>query len=171
MDPSAPGRPPHHLPRMKGSAFMRTYELSHVNDAVLLRDLDALVSQERGVLAKVLAHLGEVDARRLYLPAGYPSMYEYCLRKLGWSEQAALKRLRAARTAREFPVIFDALAAGRLHLTAVVLLAPHLTAENAEDLLAAAAHRTKAEIEELGRAVVSQTRCTRAIEGRCPGAT
>ena len=128
---------------------MRTHELSHVNDAVLLRDLDALASQERGVLAKVLAHLGEVDARRLYLPAGYPSMYEYCLRHLGWSEQAALKRLRAARAAREFPVIFDALAEGRLHLTAVVLLAPCLTAENAGELLAAAAHRTKAEIEEL----------------------
>jgi len=128
---------------------MHTYALSHLKDAVLLRDLDALVSRERGALAAVIAHLAEVDARRLYLPAGYPSMYEYCLRKLGWSEQAALKRVRAARAARRFPAIFDALAEGRLHLTAVVLLAPHLTADNAEDLLAAAAHRTRSEIEEL----------------------
>jgi hypothetical protein len=38
---------------------------------------------------------------------------------------------------------------GRLHLSAVVLLAPYLTPENAEGLLAEAAHRTKSEIEEL----------------------
>src|SRR5207245_11202880 len=45
--------------------------------------------------------------------------------------------------------IFDALADGRLHLTAVGLMAPYLTPENAAELLGAAAHRTKAGIEEL----------------------
>jgi hypothetical protein len=41
------------------------------------------------------------------------------------------------------------LADGRLHLTAVAKLAPHLTAENREALLARAVHRSKREIEEL----------------------
>ena len=44
----------------------------------------------------------------------------------------AYKRIRVARTARQFPAIHDMLADGRLHLTAVVLLAPYLTPENAD---------------------------------------
>jgi 5-methylcytosine-specific restriction endonuclease McrA len=41
------------------------------------------------------------------------------------------------------------LADGRLHLTAIAKLAPHLTLENREDILKRAAHRSKREIEEL----------------------
>jgi 5-methylcytosine-specific restriction endonuclease McrA len=128
---------------------MRTYLLTHLSDAVLLRDLNALVAQERSAMAAVLAHIAEVDARRLYLPAGYPSMYEYCVGKLHLSEQAAKKRIRAGRAARRFPAIFVALAEGRMRLSAVVLLAPHLTPENAGELLAAVQHRTRSEIELL----------------------
>src|SRR5262249_29946845 len=84
---------------------------------------------------------------RLYLPAGYPSMFAYCVEELHFSEDAAYKRIQAGRAARQFPLLFRALAEGRLHLAAICLLAPHLTSENAEELVAACAHRPKAEIE------------------------
>src|SRR6266487_6643166 len=128
---------------------MRAYSLSQLSDPDLIRRLVSLVAHERITTATLLAHLAEVDARRLYLPAAYPSMYAYCIHELHLSEDAACKRIQAARVARQFPMIFEALADGRLHLTAVGLLAPYLTTENANDLLAAAAHKTKAEIEEL----------------------
>src|SRR5438093_7100665 len=128
---------------------MRRYSLSHLPDPVLLRALASLLAQERPLTALLLAHLAEVDARKLYLPAGYPSMFAYCVHELHLSEDAAYKRIQAARAARRFPVLFEAVADGRLHLTAVGLLAPYLTPENAAELLAAAAHRTKSEIEEL----------------------
>jgi 5-methylcytosine-specific restriction endonuclease McrA len=57
--------------------------------------------------------------------------------------------VQSARAARRFPALFTALAEGRLHLAGVVMLAPHLTPENSEELIAAATHRTKAEIELL----------------------
>src|SRR5262245_25223767 len=97
----------------------------------------------------MLAHLAEVDERKLYLPAGYPSLYLYCVQELHLCEQAAFKRIHAARAARDFPALFDAVAQGRLHLSAVVLLAAHLTAENVAGLMAAATHKSKAEIEHL----------------------
>ena len=128
---------------------MRDYSLTHLSDAVLLRDLAALIAHDRVTTAAVLAHVVEVDARRLYAPAGYPSMHAYCVGELCLSEDAASKRIQAARAARQFPALLDALADGRLHLTAVCLLAPHLTVENAESLMEAATHRRKAEIEEL----------------------
>ena len=124
---------------------MSTYSLSHVSDPELLRALAALVARDRATTVALLAHLAEVDARRLYLPAAYPSMFSYCVHERRLSEDAAYNRIQAARVARQFPALFAALAEGRLHLSAVGLLAPYLRPENADELLAAAAHRTKAE--------------------------
>jgi len=61
---------------------MRTYDLSRVSDAALVRKLTVLLAQERINMAAVLALFAEVDARRLYLPAGFPSMYAYCVGEL-----------------------------------------------------------------------------------------
>ncbi len=127
---------------------MPSYSLTHLADAALLRGLSTLVAQDRITTAELLAHLAEVDVRELYLPAAYPSLIDYCVRHLHWCEQAAYKRIRAARAVREFPALLPAIADGRLHLSAVVLLSSHLTPENADELMSAAAHRTKAEIEE-----------------------
>ncbi len=127
--------------------LMRSYKLDHVGDAALLTALSALVTRDRVTTARLLAHIAEVDARRLYLPAGYPSMFAYCVEGLHLSEDATFKRIQVARTAREFPAVFAALADGRLHCTAVRLLAPHLSAANADELIAAATHRTRPEVE------------------------
>ena len=126
---------------------MRAYRLTHLVDSVLLRNLSALVQRDRANTATLLAYIAEVDERRLYLPAGYPSMHAYCLGELHLSEDEAYKRIRAARTARGYPVVFEAVAEGRLHLTAVCLLAPHLTAANARELIESAAHKCRSEVE------------------------
>src|SRR5512136_1858510 len=129
--------------RPRGVTKMSRYSLKHLPDSTLVHELKSLVAQDRATTALLIAHLGEVDARRLYAPAGYPSMYEYCVRELRFSEDMAYKRIQAARAARQFPAVYAMLAEGRLHLTAVVFLAPHLTPDNADELLAAATHRSK----------------------------
>jgi len=61
------------------------------------------------------------------------------------------------------------LADGRLHLTGLVKLAPHLTPENRDDLLKRAAHRTRRQIEELvaevdfGRVTMASHRRSKAL--------
>ena len=127
---------------------MPNYSLTHVSDAALLRGLADLVQRERMTTADLLAHIAEVDSRKLFVPAGYPSMHAYCVEELRLSEDAAFRRIRAARAARQFPILFEATAEGRLHLAAVSLLAPHLTSENVAELIAMAVHRRKSEIEE-----------------------
>src|SRR5213078_5387697 len=119
---------------------MNSYSLTHLADGTLLDNLATLATQVRATTAALLAHLGEVDERQLYRAAAYESMFMYCVHELRMSEDTAVRRIGVARTAREFPAIFPALADGRLNLTAVLLLRPHLTSETAEELLAAAAH-------------------------------
>jgi hypothetical protein len=126
---------------------MQEYSLAHVDDAVLLRDLTSLVVRDRLNTALLLAHIGEVDARKLYVPIGFPSMHAYCVEELGLSEDAAYKRIQAARAARQIPSLLDALAQGELHLAGICLLAPHLTLENANDLIRAVSRKRKMEIE------------------------
>ncbi|HET9325315.1 MAG TPA: hypothetical protein VFQ05_00925 [Candidatus Eisenbacteria bacterium] len=128
---------------------MKSYSLSHLSDQTLLRGLASLVARDRSTTADLLAHIAEVDARKLYAPAGYPSMYAYCIHHLHLAEDAACRRIRAARVARKFPAIFPAVADGRLHVSAVLLLEHHLNPENADGLVTAAAHKTKSQIEHL----------------------
>ncbi len=127
---------------------MHRYALSHLPDDSLLRSLAALVARDRSLTADLLAHIAEVDARKLYLPAAYPSMFAYCVGELRLSEDAAGRRIQAARAARRFPEIFEAVADGRLHLTAVGLIAPHLTPGNVGELISLATGRKKSELEE-----------------------
>jgi hypothetical protein len=76
-------------------------------------------------------------------------MYEYCVREFHLSEYEALTRIRAARTARKFPSIFVALTDGRLHMSAVVLLAKKLNRGNAAELLRAVEHKTCQQIRDM----------------------
>jgi len=128
---------------------MRDYSLAHLSDECLLRDLAELMRRERAATVDVLVHIAEVDARKLFAVAGYSSMHAYCVGELRLSEDAAFKRIRAARAGRRFQVLFAALAEGRIHLAAAYLLASHLTEENVHELLALATHRRRSEVEEL----------------------
>jgi len=128
---------------------VESYCLSHLSDPALVRDLTALVARDRATTAALLAHLAEVDERKLYLPDAQPSMYSWCVGVLGFSEESAHKRIRVARVARRFPAIFNAIADGSLNLSLVSLLAPYLTPENAAELIQAARGRKRAEVEEL----------------------
>jgi len=118
-------------------------------DDALTAELGHLAGHEREATAAFIAHLAEFDARRLYEGAGYQSMFSYCRAVLRLSEDAAYNRIKAARAARLFPAIVAMLTDGLLSPTTVRLLAPHLTVENHEKLLAAAAGRGKQDVEEL----------------------
>ncbi len=128
---------------------MNSYSLTHLADGTLLRDLVALIEQDRATTAALLAHLAEVDERQLYRAEAYESMFLYCVHELHMSEETTFRRIRVARTARQFPAIFSLLAEGQLNLTAVLLLTPHLSPKTADEPLAVAAHKTKPEIELL----------------------
>jgi hypothetical protein len=115
----------------------------------VIEALQKLLAQERGVHARLLVHIGEVDARGLYRERAYSSMFDYCVRALHMSEAESHLRIRAARLSREFPRVLEMLQAGDLHLSALKLLAPLLTAQNANALLEGARFKSKRDLEVL----------------------
>ena len=76
------------------------HSLRHLSDQSLLAALSTLVAEDRRITARLLAHIAEVDARKLWTRAAYGSMHAYCMAELHFSESAAHKRVTAARAAR-----------------------------------------------------------------------
>lgn len=121
---------------------------ARLTDQELIASLKAAASHERAATADLIALLAEMDGRRLYLAEGYSSLFIYCTKCLRLSEHAAYGRIEAARAARKFPIVSELLTNGSITLTTVCLLASHLTVENCQQLLTAARHKTKREVEQ-----------------------
>jgi 5-methylcytosine-specific restriction endonuclease McrA len=122
-----------------------------LSDAELLAATRSLVGRSNQLLAALLVHLGEVEARGIHRTRACSSLYTYCIYELRFSEDEAFRRVAAARLVRRFPALWDAVAAGELHLTGLLMLGPHLTEENLSEVLLRAKHRTKKEIARLVR--------------------
>ncbi|MFZ5890454.1 MAG: HNH endonuclease [Myxococcota bacterium] len=120
-----------------------------LSNAELLARMPLLAHCERGATAEVIEHLMEIDRRKLYLGQACSSLSAYCRERLDYSEDEAGKRVRVARLARDMPQVLDELRAGRIHLTGLFLLAPHMTRDNADQLLHAARGKSRREIERL----------------------
>ncbi len=129
--------------------------ISSQRDPVIATEARHHSRQESGATAGLLACLAVFDERRAFSDLGFSSMLEYCQRDLALSEDVAKKYLRAARIARERPVLFDMLADRRLSVSAVLTLGPWLESGAHDDLIAAAVGRSREEIEWL-------------IASRCP---
>jgi hypothetical protein len=86
----------------------------HLSDVELEAELKALARDEQEAAARLISRLVEFDARRLYLPAGFSSLFNYCCEVLRLSEPAAYNRIEVARTARRFPDILQMLGEGSL---------------------------------------------------------
>ena len=124
-------------------------DASHLDNAELTAELSRLARCEREATAALIVHLAEFDARRLFEGAGYSSLFKYGMAVLHLSEDAVYNRIKAARAARRYPVIIERLESGALTPTTVRLLAPRLTRENHQGLLAAASGKGKKAVEEL----------------------
>jgi HNH endonuclease len=120
-----------------------------LSDEQLIARVQLCAKHERDATSSLIAALAELDARKLYLGAGCSSLFTYCTQVVHLSEYAAYARIEAARAARRFPMILELLADGSITLTTAGLLAQHLTAGNHREVLRAARHKSKREVEQL----------------------
>jgi len=112
----------------------KIFTFAHLTDTAVVTELHQHLTSERRDSAFVVALLAEFEFRRLHLPLGYPSTFDYCFRVLKLSEHEAYNRIEVARASRKFPKLLEKLADGCLSLTAIRLLSPHLTPENFDRL-------------------------------------
>jgi hypothetical protein len=108
-----------------------------------------LAKLEKGATYDLVETLAETDRRGLYKDHSYVSLFECCVVKLGLSEAAAYRRIRAARALKLFPPIGPLLRQGKLSLEAIALLHPFLKDADAATLVSAAVGKRVWEVERL----------------------
>src|SRR6185503_7225845 len=101
------------------------HSVAQLSGSAVLDEIRDLHHQSNGITAQMLVCIAEADEQRLYAVDGYSSMYAWCVAELNLSEDAACDRMDAAKLGRRFPALLRAVADGRLHLTAVLMLAKH----------------------------------------------
>jgi len=132
---------------MKGPLPLES--IRSISDNMLVRSLERLRVRENRNLAGLLACLAEMEKRRLYLPRGYSSLFEFCTGHLKYSRFAAGRRIAAARAVARFPVLGKMISKGRLNLHAVSAVAGILTGENLREVIGRIAGRSSREVDAI----------------------
>lgn len=128
---------------------MHRFSRTHLTPEVALRNLEAIDLEEKARIAEGLALIAVIDERRDYSDAGYSCMRSYCMDRLHMSEDRASRRIHVARAALCYTDLFECIADGRLTVTTASVLVPHLKPEFAPQQMAAAAYKSRHEIQRL----------------------
>ena len=91
--------------------------LKYIKNDQLLLQTKNLVQKERQINIQVLQHLQEIEKRKLYLDRGFPSLFEYAVKELGYSHSAAYRRIKSMRLCRDIPQAASRIKTGSLNLT------------------------------------------------------
>lgn len=149
--------------------------LKTLTNEQLIASLKDLVGDERGVVVAVLRHLTEFEDRRLAIKTGFPSLFDYCVRELRYAQGEAFRRIRAARAAEKYGILYRLLERGSITLTTVALLEPHLKWDNYRRLIRASKGLSTREVEafvaSLNPAAKAPPERVRFISVAAPAAT
>ncbi len=74
-------------------------------------------AKERVLSLEVLQHLREIERRSLYAERGYPSLFEYAVQELKYSQGAAHRRIASMRLLKEIPEMQEKLEHGEVSLS------------------------------------------------------
>src|SRR6185437_2702401 len=113
---------------------------------MFIDEMKRVLGEERKQVVRFLRLLMQVEQTKAHLEAGF-SLYALCTKELRLPRSATLKRINAARVASRFPEVLDLLESGEIHLSALVMLSPHLTEDNRKELFGFAATHSERKLE------------------------
>ncbi|MBI4040762.1 MAG: HNH endonuclease, partial [Deltaproteobacteria bacterium] len=98
----------------------------------------------------------------------YASLFTYVVQKYHYSEGAAYRRIEAAKVYSKFPEVIEAIGSGKINLTTLSLISPHLKEENASLWIHMISGKSKREVEDLLRDQALKTESRRDSIRRLP---
>ena len=130
------------------------------SDAQLVTDTKRAVGEERQAILAVLAvleRLREIQTRSVHLTMGFPSLHEFCVKELHYSDGAAHRRIQAMRLVIDLPKAKDAIADGSLSLSTATSLQKYFksdentcsTIKEKEEVLDQVKGKSKAECDRI----------------------
>ena len=127
----------------------RSGGLASLGNSELLAVMKRIAAAERNLSVYALAHLGEIQRRKLYEDAGFTTMFAYCVGELRYSQANAYRRLQACEASRKFPEVLTMIKDGCLTICALSMIAKHLTHENSGHILKRIEGKSVRDVERL----------------------
>jgi len=106
--------------------------IATLSDKDLLLKVKSLVKEEKRITQEVLNHLEEVEYRKLFLSEGYPTLFDYCVKELGYGQGSANRRISAMRLIKTIPEAKEKLKLGSVNLSTLSQLHGFLRREEKE---------------------------------------
>lgn len=91
--------------------------MKHLNNQELLEHTQLLVEEERKITVEILHALIEIEARRLFLALGYPSLWDMLRHHYKYSESAAQRRKSGMDLIKAHPEVEEKIESGAISLT------------------------------------------------------
>lgn len=96
-------------------------QITTLSNQQLLNGIKGFVSKERKITSIIIEHLEEIERRKLYCDLKYQSLFKYCVKELGYSEDQACRRINAMRVVKKMPEVKKAIDSGAVTLTTLNL--------------------------------------------------
>src|SRR5688572_15208742 len=94
----------------------------NLHDSELLDKTHILVRQEREITLEILHLLKEIESRKLFLARGFSSLFDFCVKSLGYSESSAYRRISSMRLLNEIPEVEEKIMANKVNLSTLTQL-------------------------------------------------
>jgi hypothetical protein len=130
-------------------------KLSKIPSDILLSNAARLAKKERELSLEVLQHLREIERRSLYAERGYPSLFEYVVHELKYSQGAAHRRIASMRLLKEIPEMEEKLERGEISLS---------TLARAQTFFRQEKHHVQSREEKIEVLKVLENKSTREVE-------
>ena len=123
--------------------------LRSLSNSQILSGSRAARAQEHGGMLSAIGFLVETDRRKMYLTLGYSSLFDFCMRELGYSESQSMRRITAARCVVAFPRVFALLKGNEINLNTISRVSKILTPENCATVLERVRRKSLREVEAI----------------------
>lgn len=150
--------------------------LRSIPDKTLIETTESLVRQEQELLTTILHHIREISDRRLFSAMGYPSIFEFTVKYLGYPEDQAYRRISAMKVLKEIPELEVKINTGEISLTHIGLaqrlfrqekkLNNEMTREEKIDVFHQMANQSVRKAEQITRALSSIQEISRPDRSR-----
>ncbi len=97
--------------------------LKKLTNLILDEKLQDLVAREREILSEIIIYIREVDGRKMFLSFGYPSLFDYLTKRMGYSNASAQRRIDAARLTHDVPEVLAHIESGEINLSQISVMA------------------------------------------------
>jgi len=121
--------------------------LHSLSDSPIVSGSKAARAQEHSGMLSSLGFIVETERRQIHLKNGCSSLFDYCVRELGYSESQAMRRITAARCIVKFPQAFAPLLANEINLSTLSRVSKILTPENCPAVLSRIRGKSLREVE------------------------